>query len=197
MNPTIHLPNNVILSPVDSVRNLSVIFDKNLSIAQHISVVSKSCFHNIHDLRRISNTSDQTTAYTIAASFIHSQIDSCNSLLLNLPATQTNRLQLVRNSAARAVTKTPTFDHITPILKSLHWLKRESNTRFTLSLIYKSRKTGELSYLRSLLSLPSHRCISLLLLSPLVTLLLPLVLKLQIDLIIILLLFCGTVSHLI
>jgi len=27
-NPTIHLPNNVILSPVDSARNLGVIFDK-------------------------------------------------------------------------------------------------------------------------------------------------------------------------
>ena len=33
-----------------------------------------------------------------------------------------NRLQLVLNSAARAVTKTPKFHHITPILKSLHWL---------------------------------------------------------------------------
>jgi len=34
-NPTIHLPNNVILSPVNSAHNLGVIFDKNLSFAQH------------------------------------------------------------------------------------------------------------------------------------------------------------------
>jgi len=40
-NPTIHLPNNVILSPVDSARNLGVIFDKNLSLVQHISSISK------------------------------------------------------------------------------------------------------------------------------------------------------------
>jgi len=100
-NPTIHLPNNVILSPVDSARNLGVIFDKNLSFAQHISSISKSCFLNIRDLRRIRNTIDQTTACTIATSLIHSKIDYCNSLLLNLPATQTNRLQLVRNSAAK------------------------------------------------------------------------------------------------
>jgi len=52
-NPTIHLPNNVILSPIDSARNLGVIFDKNLSFAQHISSISKSCFLNIRDLRRI------------------------------------------------------------------------------------------------------------------------------------------------
>jgi len=60
-NPTIHLPDSVILSPVDSVRNLGVIFDKNLSFAQNISAASKSCFHNIRDLRRIRNI-DQTTA---------------------------------------------------------------------------------------------------------------------------------------
>jgi len=35
------------------------------------------------------------SACTIATSLIHSKIDYCNSLLLNLPATQTNRLQLV------------------------------------------------------------------------------------------------------
>jgi len=33
-------------------RNLGVIFDTNLSFAQHISSISKSCFHNSRDLRR-------------------------------------------------------------------------------------------------------------------------------------------------
>jgi len=61
-NPTIHLPNNVIFSPVDSARNLGVIFDTNLSSVQHISSISKSCFLNIRDLRRIRNTIDQSTA---------------------------------------------------------------------------------------------------------------------------------------
>jgi len=79
-NPTIHLPNNVILSHVDSVRNLGVIFDRNLSFAQHVPVVSKSCFHNILDLRLSRNTIDQTTTGTIATHLIHSEIDYCNSL---------------------------------------------------------------------------------------------------------------------
>jgi len=51
-NRIIHLPNNVILSPVDSACNLGVIFDKNQSFA--LSAVLKSSFHNICDLRRIS-----------------------------------------------------------------------------------------------------------------------------------------------
>jgi len=73
--------------------------------------------------KRSMNAIDQTTACTIATSLIHSKIDYCNFLLLNLPATQTNCLQLVLNSAARVVTKTPKFHHIAPILKSLQWLK--------------------------------------------------------------------------
>jgi len=113
-NPTIYLPNNVILSPIDSARNLGVIFDKNLLFAQHISSISKSCFLNIRDLDD-RNTIDQAIACIIATSLIHSEIDYCNSLLLNLPATQTNRLQLVLDSAARAFTKTPKCHHITPI----------------------------------------------------------------------------------
>ena len=154
----IHLPNNVTLSPVDSARNLGVIFDKNLTFSQHISAISKSSFQSIRDLRRIRNIIDHTTACTIATSLIHSKIDYCNSLLLNLPATQTNRLQLVLNSAARAVTKTPKFHHITPILKSLHWLKINERIQYkVLSLTYKSLQTGYPSYLRSLLSFTPHR----------------------------------------
>ena len=114
-----HLPNDVILTPVDSAHNLGVIFDNNLTFSQHISAVSKSCFHYIWDLRRIRYTIDLTTACTTATSHIHSKVDYGNSLLLNLSATQTNRPQLVLNSVARAVTKTATFHHITPIFKSL------------------------------------------------------------------------------
>jgi len=83
--------------------------------------------------------------------------------LLNLPATQTHRLPLVLHSAARAVTKTLKFHHITPILKSLdlhlHWLKIKERLKYkVLSHTYKSLKTGQTSYHRSLPSFPSHRC---------------------------------------
>lgn len=152
-NPTISLPNNITVSPVKSARNLGVIFDSNLTFSQHISAISKSCFYHIRDLRRIRNTIDLTTACTIATSLVHSKLDYCNSLLLNLPATQTNRLQLVLNATARAVTKTPKFHHITPILKSLHWLKFNQRIQYKiLSLTYNTLHSGHPSYLHSLLS---------------------------------------------
>ena len=71
---------------------------------------------SIRDLRRIRSTLDSTTAKTIATSLIHFMVDYCNSLFLNLSRSQLDRLQLILNSAARAVTKTPRFTHISPVL---------------------------------------------------------------------------------
>jgi len=46
-----------------------------------------------------------------------------------------------------AVTKTPIFYHITPILKSLHWLKINERIEYkVLSHTYKSLITGQSSY---------------------------------------------------
>ena len=90
---------------------------------------------NIRDIRRIRNMIDHTSAPTIVNSLIHSKIDCCNSLLLNPPATKINRLQLVLNSAAHAVTRTPKSHYIIPILKSLHWLTINQRIQGSLALV--------------------------------------------------------------
>ena len=72
-----------------------------LSLSGHISSITKYSLSIIRDLRPIL---DQTTARNIATALVHSKLDYCNSLFLNLPANQLDRLQLVLNSAAREVT---------------------------------------------------------------------------------------------
>jgi len=52
------------ISPVDSARNLGVLFDKNLLFAQHISAVSKTCIYKNRDLRRIQNTIDHKVFFS-------------------------------------------------------------------------------------------------------------------------------------
>jgi len=66
---------------------------------------------------------DFKTASTIATSIVHSKLDHCNFLYHNLPNCQLNRLQQIQNCLARVFVKAPKSTHITPILKSLHWLK--------------------------------------------------------------------------
>ena len=166
-NPTLTISSNTTIQPVSSARNLGIIFDSNLSFSDHISYISKSCFSHIRDLRRIRNTLDHKTACTIATSLIHSKLDYCNSLYLNISNQQLNRLQLILNSAARAVTKTPKFHHITPHLKSLHWLKITQRIQYKiLSLTYKSLQFNKPSSISDLspynqLVLPAHLQLSL------------------------------------
>ena len=45
---------------------------------------------------------------------------------------QINRLQVIQNSLARAVVKAPKFCHVTPILRSLHWLKINEHIEYKL-----------------------------------------------------------------
>ena len=134
-NPSLSMPSSTSIKPVTSARNLGVIFDSNLSFSDHISYISKTCFAHIRDLRRIRNTLDHTTACTIATSLIHSKLYYCNSLFLNLNCQQTNRLQLILNSTARAVTKTPKYNHITPHLNLSTGSKSHNayNTKLSLS----------------------------------------------------------------
>ena len=49
-DPTLLMPSQVTISPANSARNLGVVFDSELSMTQHISSVSKSCFLSIRDL---------------------------------------------------------------------------------------------------------------------------------------------------
>src|SRR6218665_3549407 len=90
-DPSIHLSDNPSSSPFTSdapVRNFCVTFDPHLSFSNHISNPSSSCFMHIRDLRRIQPMLDFKTASTIATSIVHSKLDCCNSLFLNLDSTQ-------------------------------------------------------------------------------------------------------------
>jgi hypothetical protein len=67
---------------------------------------------------------DHNTAVVIAASLMHSRLGYCNSLVVNLPASQLDRPQLL----TRAVTRTPNLSHISAVVKSLQW-KLESEMK--------------------------------------------------------------------
>ena len=82
----------------------------------------------------------------------------CNSLFLNLPQSQLNRLQLILNSTARAMSNTPKFSHITPVLKSLHWLKIEQRIQYkVISITYKTLQSNKPAYLNDLLHIQRRR----------------------------------------
>ena len=80
------------------------------------------------------------------------RLDYCNSLFVNLPASQIFRLQRIRNYTARLITRTSRYDHITPVLMGLHWLPIASRIHFKV-LVFAYRCVNGLAptYLSELL----------------------------------------------
>ena len=100
---------------------------------------------------------DFKTAITIATSIVHSKLEYCNSLYYILPKSQINHLQVIQNSLARAVLKAPIFCHVTPLLKSLHWLKINEHIEYKLlSLTYKTLTAAQPTYLHRLITGPCN-----------------------------------------
>jgi len=159
--------NNSWLTTTYTARKLGFIFDEHLTFSDQISSVSKS-------------------AITISISFavsVHTSIpkqlppsplplftssSTIATLYHNLPKFQITRLQQIQNSLARAVVKAPKSSHITPILRSLHWLKINECIEYKLlSLTYKVLTTTQPSYLYNLITVQFPRSTRS---SPLVTL---------------------------
>jgi len=124
-------------------------------MSEHMSFVSKSCFIYIRDFRQIRNSLDSTIQLNYRyISVIHYNVDYYNSLFFNLP-----RSQLILNSAARAISKTPQFTNISPGLKSLHWLNIDQRIHYKiLSITYKTLQSSKPSYLHNALHIQTNTC---------------------------------------
>ena len=109
--------------PQGSVRDLGVVFDQYLTFHDHISGICKSTHFHLRGIGRIRNLLTFDATAQLIHALITSRLDFCNSILYNLPNKQIERLQRIQNQAARMLKRIPRRNHITPVLRELHWLR--------------------------------------------------------------------------
>ena len=127
------------IQSVNKVRNLGVIFDSNMSFNNKISNISRSIRYQLRNLSFIRKSLTKDAAEKLIHALISSRLDFCNSVLSGLPLQQINRLQSLQNSTARLLTLTKKTSHITPILRTLHWLPVQKRIQFKiLMLVYRA-----------------------------------------------------------
>ncbi|KAK3541677.1 hypothetical protein QTP86_000462, partial [Hemibagrus guttatus] len=144
---------NSMISPTASARNLGVTMDNQLSFSSHVTNVTRSCRFLLYNIRRIRPFLSTQATQVLVQSLVISRLDYCNSLLAGLPLNAIRPLQMIQNAAARLVFNLPKFSHITPLLRSLHWLPVAARIRFkTLMLAYKAKNGPAPSYLKALVT---------------------------------------------
>ena len=126
--------------------------DSELNLQRHIKTITKSAFYHLKNISRIKGLMSQQDLEKLIHAFIFSRIDYCNSVFTGLPKKSIRQLQLIQNAAARVLTRTKKVDHISPVLRSLHWLPGPQRTDFKiLLLVYKSLNGLGPKYIRDLL----------------------------------------------
>jgi len=127
------------VQPVESARDLGVVVDSQLSLSAHITTLCRSCYYHLRHLRPAARSLSTETAKTLVQAFISCRLDYCNSLMYGVADSLIRRMQSVQNAAARTITGARRQEHITQVLRQLHWLPVRQRVRFKLACImYKS-----------------------------------------------------------
>ena len=95
----------------------------------HVTTTVSACF---------ASSDPQRTRHALLVlvhALVASKVDHCNSVLAGTFRNLIRRLQSVMNAAARPVFPAKRSDHITPLLRELHWLKVPERIQFRLGVL--------------------------------------------------------------
>ncbi len=94
----------------------------NLSFNEHIKQSVSSCMKKLHQINRIKNLFKRSTLEMIIQSQVFSKLFYCSAVWSSTSLKNICQLQIVQNFAARIMTGSRKYHHITPVLRQLKWL---------------------------------------------------------------------------
>jgi len=123
----------------ETVRNLGVIVDSQLTLSAQVAAVCRSGYYQLRQLQPLVRSMSSDAVKTLVQAFISCRLDYCNSMFYGITDGLMSRLQSVPNAAARLVSGARRYDHITPVLQELHWLSVRRRVDFKIAtLVYLS-----------------------------------------------------------
>ena len=150
--------NDSIIEPSKQVKNLGVIFDCDLSMTAQVNNLCKNLVFQLYKISSIRAFITEDVAKTLITSLILSRLDYCNSLLYGITQENLQKLQLLQNHACKIIKKKKKHDHVTPLLKELHWLPVTYRIDYKIALIcFKCLNNMAPVYLKDLLNIYQPR----------------------------------------
>jgi len=115
----------------------------------HVNKLASICYYHLRRLFQLRSVVSQDVMKHLVTALVLARIDSsCNSVLVNLPASTIAPLQRAQNTAAHLVLGLKRRAHITPALKKLHWSPVCQHTTFkTATLVHRVQRQDCSPYL--------------------------------------------------
>lgn len=119
----------------------------------HVSMMTRTLNIHLRNIARIRRYITKDAAEIIVHALFTSRLDYGNSLLAMQPACRIRSLQLAQNTAARIICQLPRWEHITPVLKDLHWLPVDQRIKYKLCvMMFKAMHELAPNYIRELIT---------------------------------------------
>ena len=122
------------IQPVSVVGNIGAQLDETLSMRSHVNSLCSRAHFYLRNISKMRHLLDRRRTTTLVHACVTSRLDNENALLCGLPQTLLSKVQRVQNAAARLVCLTGRREHITPVLKELHWLPVRQRISFKVLL---------------------------------------------------------------
>ena len=148
---------DILINPRTKVKNLGVTIDQNLTMTNHVNNVVSTAFMKLRELYFYRRFLTKDSLIVLVHAFITSRVDYCNSLFTGLPDMLLRKLQSVLNASARLISGTRKYDHISHVLKDLHWLPVKQRIKFKILLtVFKCLNGSAPLYLQRRLNLVNN-----------------------------------------
>lgn len=139
---------------VPVVKDLGVLLDEHLTMEHQVKNICKAAYFQLRRIANIRRYLTTAAAQSLVNALVTSRLDYCNSLLVGLPGVLLKKLQRVQNTAARVIMRTAKYDHITPVLKELHWLPVERRIQYKILLYtHKAVHSDAPTYIKDLIEI--------------------------------------------
>ena len=133
------------------VRNIGAMFDSQMKMNTQVRPICRGAWLNLFNIGKVRKYLTEDQSKSVVHAYVTSKLDANNGLLAGSPSLLHGQVERVQNAAAKLITKSKKYDHVSPIRKKLHWLPIEDRIMFkTLLLTYKALNNKAPVYLKDL-----------------------------------------------
>ena len=138
----------------NSVRYLGFHLGCKLKNKTHVNKLTSTLYTTIKHISSIHHCLDEETTKVLVQALVLSKLDYCNSMLVGSEQYHIDKLQWIMNMACRVIFRLTKYEHISPYMQKLNWLKVNERITYTLAtFVYQCVKGDAPKYLSDILAM--------------------------------------------